>query len=248
MTGLLRAVAWTRSSGASAGSSTRRPLRSGPARFRRRLESTKTRQGNRFHDAPRRQSWWLVDPEGFAFWSAGLDCVRVDTSANCESLETALAWLPDLKSEFADMYENTASRRQVKLVSYLAANMIRAFGPQGWRDKWARLVYGELRRLRFNTVGNWSEWEPARRSNSPRPPDELRPNRVDSSTALSGCHHRDFQNDAAEYASVLKDRRAIRLCGTSHERADLGLLRGARRRMLTSPRPARPATNWWSSE
>ncbi len=22
--------------------------------------------------------WWLVDPDGYAFWSAGLDCVRVD--------------------------------------------------------------------------------------------------------------------------------------------------------------------------
>jgi hypothetical protein len=41
------------------------------------------------------QRWWLVDPEGYAFWTAGLDCVRVDTGANIEGLVQALKWLPD---------------------------------------------------------------------------------------------------------------------------------------------------------
>jgi len=33
----------------------------------------------RMHHDGRR--WWLLDPDGHAFWSAGLDCVRVNTSA-----------------------------------------------------------------------------------------------------------------------------------------------------------------------
>ena len=32
--------------------------------------------------------WWLVDPDGYRFWSAGVDCVSVDTDANFGGLET----------------------------------------------------------------------------------------------------------------------------------------------------------------
>jgi len=39
------------------------------------------------HDGKR---WWLVAPDGYAFWSSGLDCVRPDTDANIEGLEDAL--------------------------------------------------------------------------------------------------------------------------------------------------------------
>ena len=39
------------------------------------------------HDGKR---WWLVDPDSYAFWSGGLDCVRPDTDANIEGLEDAL--------------------------------------------------------------------------------------------------------------------------------------------------------------
>src|SRR5579862_1067219 len=45
--------------------------------------------------------WWLVDPDGYAFWSAGLDCVRVDTAARIDGLETALQWIPK-GPEYAD--------------------------------------------------------------------------------------------------------------------------------------------------
>jgi len=40
------------------------------------------------HDGTR---WWLLDPDGHPFWSAGLVSVRVDTSANYDGLERALA-------------------------------------------------------------------------------------------------------------------------------------------------------------
>ena len=39
--------------------------------------------------------WWLVDPDGYAFWSSGLDCVGFGIDTAHEGLETALAWLPD---------------------------------------------------------------------------------------------------------------------------------------------------------
>ncbi len=109
------------------------------------------------HDGKR---WWLVDPEGHLFWSAGPDVVGVGESvAAYAGLEKALSWMPKRDGEFSDAYTHWGP--QGKALNYLIANLIRAFGGD-WHDKWARLALGELRRLGFNTVGNWSEWKIAR--------------------------------------------------------------------------------------
>ena len=51
-------------------------------------------------------------------------------------------------------------------INYLAANFIRTFGA-GWYDKWTTITLGELRRVGFNTVANWSDWEIARAAGFP---------------------------------------------------------------------------------
>jgi hypothetical protein len=118
------------------------------------------------HDGRR---WWLADPDGYAFWSAGIDDVRVDCDARYDGLESALKWLPDAQGEFSGAYRGGGGRggSGTKSVNYLAANLIRALGPEGWRDKWARIALAELKRLRFNTVGNWSETQYAREARFP---------------------------------------------------------------------------------
>jgi len=160
------------------------------------------------HDGKR---WWLVDPDGYAFWSAGLDCVRVDADARYDGLEPALTWLPDRHGEFRAIYrtseDDEPSRRSV---NYLAANMIRALGPEGWHDHWARIALAEIKRLRFNTVGNWSEWKYARDARFPY----VRP--IEFRGARTGSVYRDFpdvfhpafEQDAAAYAAQLKDTAA----------------------------------------
>jgi hypothetical protein len=111
--------------------------------------------------------WWLADPEGHAFWSAGVDCMRVDGTARIEGIESALEWLPP-QDRFADAYEANDGRRPgARFVSFMAANCIRAFGTAGWREKWSQAALGEIKRLRFNTVGNWSEWTFAARARFP---------------------------------------------------------------------------------
>ncbi len=163
----------------------------------------------RTHNDGRR--WWLVDPDGYAFWSAGLDCVRVDTDARVDGIESALTWLPDPASDFRDAVEEPVySRRrrpsEAKFVNYLTANCIRAFGPKGWRDKWAAVALAQLKRLRFNTVGNWSEWQFAAKAKMPY----VRP--MDFEGRRCGMIYRDFPDvyhpgfeaDAAEFSSDLK--------------------------------------------
>jgi len=149
-----------------------------------------------------------VDPEGYAFWSAGMDCVRVDTMAHYEGLETALSWLPEPTGEFREIYESRpASGRQGKFINYLAANFIRALGPEGWRAKWAQIGLAELRRLRFNTVGNWSEWEFAGQAKFPYVrPMSFRPKRCGLVYRdFPDVFHAGFEQDAADYAEQLRN-------------------------------------------
>lgn len=113
------------------------------------------------HDGTR---WWLLDPDGHPFWSAGLVSVRVDTAASYDGLERALAWMPPKQGAFAGIYAARADGRHS--INYLAANFIRAFGA-GWYDTWSTIALGELRRIGFNTVANWSDWEIARAARFP---------------------------------------------------------------------------------
>lgn len=170
-------------------------------------KSKKLSEGKGFfstrHDGRR---WWLVDPEGYAFWSAGLDCVRVDTEARYDGLESGLTWLPDPKGEFRDIFGSVERQPlEGKFVNYLAANLIRAFGPSGWRDKWAKIALAEMKRVRFNTVANWSEWEYAKAAGFPY----VRP--MDFEAKRSGwiyrdfpdVYHSEFEVDAADFAARL---------------------------------------------
>ncbi len=113
------------------------------------------------HDGTR---WWLLDPAGHPFWSTGLDSVRVDIASSYDGLERALAWMPSADGEFKQIYDVRADGR--RSINYLAANFIRAFGA-GWYDKWTAVTLGELRRLGFNTIANWSDWEIARAAKFP---------------------------------------------------------------------------------
>jgi len=149
--------------------------------------------------------WWLVDPDGHAFWSSGLDCVRVDTDASVGGIESALKWMPE-----APEYQDAVRYRtgsNARLVNFLTANMIRALGRVGWREKWSQTALAEMKRLRFNSVGNWSEWEYAAKAKFPY----VRP--MGFSGRRCGMVYRDFpdvfhsafEEDAAEYAGQLKN-------------------------------------------
>ncbi len=127
--------------------------------------------------------WWLVDPDGNRFWSAGVDCVRVDTGAHFGGLERALSWRPDAQGEYAAIYSDVEGE---PTINYLAANLIRAFGPREWYAKWAQITLAELRRTGFNTVGNWSDWEIASQAGVPY----VRP--LESSFASLPVIYRDF--------------------------------------------------------
>lgn len=151
--------------------------------------------------------WWLVDPDGHAFWSAGLDCVRSSIESACDGLGPALAWLPEDDEPFAQVLIEGGDGG--RCVNYLAANFIRTFGPVEWYDAWSRISLGQLRRFGFNTVANWSEWQIASAAGFPY----VRPLslRLDKTPMV----YRDFPDvfaasfaeDAAAFADPLHETR-----------------------------------------
>jgi hypothetical protein len=151
--------------------------------------------------------WWLVDPDGYAFWSTGPDCVLVDAEARYDGLESALQWAPPADGDYAPIYEASfGSGGQQKTVNYLAANLIRAFGASRWRDKWAAIALSEMKQLGFNTVGNWSDWKVAARASFPYVrPLSFRPRRSRTIYRdFPDVFHPGFEQDAAEYAAALE--------------------------------------------
>lgn len=153
------------------------------------------------HDGRR---WWLVDPDGFLYWSAGLDCVRPGVEANFSGLEKALTSAPPADGEFSAIY---GAHPMGRSIDYLKANFIRAFGRDGWRDAWARITIGQLKDWGFNTIANWSDWQAARSARFPY----VRP--LDGRAIRATTIYRDFpdvfdpsfEKAAADYARQLAD-------------------------------------------
>ncbi len=85
--------------------------------------------------------WWLVDPDGYLFFSVGPDCVRVNDPTRVVGRERLFAKLPPGSGETTDFYRANAGLR---------------YGEQNFFANWKAKVYERLRSWGFNTVANWS--------------------------------------------------------------------------------------------
>ncbi|MHC4479814.1 MAG: hypothetical protein ACYS1C_02445, partial [Planctomycetota bacterium] len=104
------------------------------------------------HDGER---WWLVDPDGCAFYSVGVDCVgprgEVETAGN----EDLFADLPAPHGDYGYLWR-TGPTGLKTLFDGMAHNLSRAFG-ESWFEAWRDLSSRRLMAWGFNTVGNWSD-------------------------------------------------------------------------------------------
>jgi hypothetical protein len=117
-----------------------------------------------YHDGRR---WWLVDPDGHLFWSAGLCNVKPTVESWTEGLPGVPAWLPASEQDFAGYADCVNNPDRPQSFDYLRANLIRAFGPRRWRAAWAELAHPLLRGLGFTTAGAWSDEAAAARAGLP---------------------------------------------------------------------------------
>ncbi len=118
-----------------------------------------------FHLAHDGRRHWLVDPDGYAFFSNGV-CYgeRVGIFSFTEEYRKLHEWLPDENGAFADAWCTAANIPQYvvrngtegadrrKMFNFARANLIRVFGDQ-WHEAYTRITAARLKRMGFNTVG-----------------------------------------------------------------------------------------------
>ncbi|MBM7582197.1 hypothetical protein JOD02_001054 [Caldicoprobacter guelmensis] len=101
------------------------------------------------HDGKR---WWLVDPDGYAFLSIGLDCVSPGVQGRVDGIKKLYKWLPDENGIYKDAWSKGDGG---EYFDFAIANLIRVFG-KAWWNEWAKMTRRRLVEWGFNTVGNWS--------------------------------------------------------------------------------------------
>ena len=122
--------------------------------------------------------WYLVDPEGCAFFSSGVFGVYPGEPGWILGVEDYMDELPDPAGAFAPAYDRAGDlelyRRKFSgmfpddtlLYAPATANLIRAFGEE-WYDRWVRLTVRRLRRWGVNTLSMFSDPEFIKRSGMP---------------------------------------------------------------------------------
>ncbi len=100
--------------------------------------------------------WWLVDPEGHAFFSVGLDCMGTNSSEKIDGIQDLYQWLPDRDGEFEEAYSEYKSALNGTGFDFYVANLIRVFGKDWW-ESWAKISKSHMYNWGLNTVGNWSQ-------------------------------------------------------------------------------------------
>ena len=107
--------------------------------------------------------WWLVDPEGYLFFSHGIDCVI--PAGDNTPIEDRQGWFKDLPSrdsEFRDCYSQSEvalhgyyKGRQPLDFDFSRANLMRKYGSD-WLERFTRVTHRRLRSWGLNTIGCWS--------------------------------------------------------------------------------------------
>ncbi|MEM9646801.1 MAG: hypothetical protein AAF989_17555, partial [Planctomycetota bacterium] len=106
-----------------------------------------------FRVAKHEGRWWLVDPEGWLFWSNGINAIGAPVHAEVTDRESLFEWLPDQEDpQFGSCYQ---SKQDVVRFDFRGANLIRRYGSE-WEERSTELILARLNRWGFNTAGAWS--------------------------------------------------------------------------------------------
>lgn len=109
--------------------------------------------------------WWMVDPEGYLFWSNGLNCVNAKmTLTGIEKREHYFEDLPAKEAELGQFYAEGRwashgfykDKIPFEAYSYYEANLFRKFGKH-WADSFRTETHQRFRSWGMNTFGNVSD-------------------------------------------------------------------------------------------
>ncbi len=94
--------------------------------------------------------WWLVDPEGYLYWSHGLTCVRFNNAyTRISGREHFFEVLPPENDPLYEFFSNNN-------FNFAAANLYRKYG-EDWKEKSTINVLKRIKSWGLNTIANWSD-------------------------------------------------------------------------------------------
>lgn len=109
--------------------------------------------------------FWLVDPDGYAFFSNGV-CYgeRAGVFGLTDEYSPLYEWLPEEYGEFSEAFcdgsdipqcvvrNGLEEAKKRRLFNFARANLIRAFG-KSWRSAYTAITATRLKKMGFNTIG-----------------------------------------------------------------------------------------------
>jgi hypothetical protein len=136
-------------------------------RFGGFLEASGFRATGFFRTEQRDGRWWLVTPEGNAFFSIGMDVIALAGETYVDGREFMFRDLPAPDGELAAHWSEHDDRGGLwpqpgrsfdhgRAFNFYTANLERKFGPD-WRERWREETLQRLEAWGFNTIGNWSD-------------------------------------------------------------------------------------------
>ena len=126
----------------------------------------KQKATGQFYVAKIDNKWWMVDPEGYLFWSHG--AVRASLSSGITPLDNREFYFKDLPQkndpeygQFYTLHDELLYpyylKREIKeTYNYSAANIMRKYG-DNWKDKFANIVHKRFKSWGLNTIANSSD-------------------------------------------------------------------------------------------
>lgn len=108
-------------------------------------------------------TWWLVDPAGHLFFSAGIDCVDPNEATIIAGRERFFSWLPakgdPLAAAFGEVRQvHRGPVTEGRTFDFYRANLQRKYGAD-WEASWRDTALKRLPAWGFNTIANWSTWD-----------------------------------------------------------------------------------------
>lgn len=121
-----------------------------------------------FHTQKANGRWWLVTPDGHAFFSLGLNTITPDdTRTYVQGRESMFVNLPPDQPPWSAFYGYSDTRDPQRAASaglsnhgrwfdFYEANLYRVDGAD-WLTAWRKRTLDRLQAWGFNTIGNWSD-------------------------------------------------------------------------------------------
>lgn len=118
--------------------------------------------------------WWLIDPEGYPFWSHGINSVSTQLGGTgTEHREEYFRGLPNEEDELGQFYFSRdqahgfyADKTPHKGFHFYAANLFRKDG-SGWKEEFIKRTHRRMRSWGMNTLAAWSDFAVTEKKTTP---------------------------------------------------------------------------------